>query len=351
MSALGKAIVRLKDIADKTGFSTNTVSLALRESPRIPLETRNIIRSAALELNYLPNHIAKSLVSRSSMTIGLVLTEITNPILTQTTQAIELALAERGYGTLFATSNNNYADEMRAVELFRSRQVDGMLIYPTSPKKLDHIRPLRRANYPVVMLTGDPDGTLDAVCVDDRRGAYKATRHLIEIGHKRIGMIDGGSLRGNNEKLLGYQQALGESGLDADPALLVQPSENSLTGGYWAMDPLMNAPNRPTAVFAVTDSLAIGGLRWLQKHHLRVPDDVAIMGCDNIDFAEYASVPLSSVNYAVDVVSKLAVDRLMRLITGGEILPEPRATLIDPELVIRESTRGRRESSADGPTS
>ena len=96
------------------------------------------------------------------------------------------------------------------------------------------------------------------------------------------------------------------------------------------------------AVFAVTDSLAIGALRWCQRHGLAVPDDVAIMGCDNIDFAEYAAVPLSSVNYAVEVVSRLAVDRLMRLISAGDQLPEPRATLIDPELVIRESTMGRR---------
>jgi LacI family transcriptional regulator len=338
---LGKAIVRLKDIADKTGFSTNTVSLALRNSPRIPSETRTVIQQAASELNYLPNHIAKSLVSRETMTIGLVLTEITNPILTQTAQAIELALAERGYGTLFATSNNNYADEVRAVELFRSRQVDGILIYPTSPRKLDHIRPLRRANYPVVMLTGDPDAGLDAVCVDDRRGAYKATRHLIEIGHRRIGMIDGGSLRGNTDKLEGYQQALRESDIEPDPAYLVIPSANSLMGGFWAMDPMMNTRNRPTAVFSATDSLAIGALRWCQKHGLGVPDDVAIMGCDNIEFAEYAAVPISSVNYAVDVVSQLAVDRLMRLISTGDHLPEPRATLIDPELVIRESTRGR----------
>ncbi len=112
-------------------------------------------------------------------------------------------------------------------------------------------------------------------------------------------------------------------------------------GGYWAMDPLMNVPQRPTAIFSVTDSLAIGALHWCQRHNLTVPDDVAIMGCDNIDFGEYAAVPLSSVNYAVDVVSRLAVDRLMRLISAGDHLPEPRATRIDPELVIRESTRSR----------
>ncbi len=187
---MGRSIVRLKDIADKTGFSTNTVSLALRHSPRIPQQTRDIIQRAAAELNYLPNEIAKSLVSRETKTIGLVLTDINNPTLTHTAQAIEIALAERGYGTLFATSNNTLSEEIRAIELFRSRQVDGMLIYPTSHRKLDHIRPLRRANYPVVLLVGDPDAGIDAVCIDERRGAYKAARHLIDVGHRKIGFID-----------------------------------------------------------------------------------------------------------------------------------------------------------------
>src|SRR5688572_15610031 len=160
---MGRAIVRLKDIADKTGFSTNTVSLALRQSPRIPLTTREVIQRAADELNYLPNHVAKSLVSRETKTIGLVLTDINNPALTQTAQAIELALAERGYGTLFATSNNNMDEETRTIEMFRSRQVDGMLIYPTSHRKLEHIMRLRRANIPVVLLVHDPDAAIDAV--------------------------------------------------------------------------------------------------------------------------------------------------------------------------------------------
>src|SRR5690606_16972859 len=159
---MGRSIVRLKVIADKTGFSTNTVSLALRESPRIPEQTRVVIRQAAAELNYLPNQIAKSLVSRETKTIGLVLTDITNPVLTRVAQTIELALAERGYGTLFATSNNTLSEEISAIELFRARQVDGMLIYPTSHRRLDHLRPLRRANHPIVLLVGDPDAGIDA---------------------------------------------------------------------------------------------------------------------------------------------------------------------------------------------
>ena len=220
---MGKAIVRLKDIADKTGFSVNTVSLALRESPRIPAETRLLIREAAASLNYLPNYIAKSLVSRETKTIGLVLTDMTNPTLTHTAQAIELALAERGYGTLFATSNNVLEEEIRVVEMFRSRQVDGMLIYPCSHRNIAHIRRVRDTNYPIVLLVGDPDAGIDAVCVDERRGAYKATRHLIDMGHSRIGIIDSANPLGNVEKREGYQRALAEAGLAYDPALAADP--------------------------------------------------------------------------------------------------------------------------------
>ena len=335
---MGKTIVRLKDIADRTGFSVNTVSLALRQSPRIPAETAQLIREAAEALNYLPNHIAKSLVSRETKTIGLVLTDITNPTLTHVAQAIELALAERGYSTLFATSNNDSAEEKRVIEMFRSRQVDGMLIYPCSHRELDHIRRLRGASYPVVLLVADPDAGIDAVCMDERRGAYRAVRHLIEQGHRRIGIIDGAHRLGNREKQDGYRQALDEAGLTYDVGWLVDPMGYAVPHGYQAMAELMARPDPVTAVFTVTDSLAIGALRWTQTHGRRVPQDVAIIGFDNIEFAAFAATPLSTINYAVQTVTDMAVDRLLGLIAAGDELPEPQVSMIDPELVIRDST-------------
>lgn len=338
---MGKPTVRLKDIADQTGFSVNTVSLALRQSPRIPEETSILIREAAEALNYLPNHVAKSLVSRETKTIGLVLTDITNPALTHVAQAVETALSERGYSTLFATSNNDLEEEKRVIEMFRSRQVDGMLIYPRSHRELDHIRRLRQRGYPVVLLVADPDAGIDAVCIDERRGAYRAVRHLIDIGHTRIGIIDTSNPKGNLEKRDGYTQAHEEAGLPINPQLLADPLGNSVIRGYWAMDKLMSLPARPTAVFAANDSLAIGALRWTQKNKLCVPTDVAIIGFDNIEFAEHAATPISSVKYEVDLVTELAVERLLQLVASKDNLPEPRVTLIDPELIVRDSTAGR----------
>ena len=335
---MGKGTIRLSDVAARTGFSTNTVSLALRESSRIPLETRTKIQSAAAELGYFPNHVAKSLVNRETRTIGLVLTDVMNPVLTHTAQAVELALAERGYGTLFATSNNNFAEEGKVVEMFRSRQVDGMLIYPARHRELEHLRPLRRANFPIVLLIADPSVGLDGVSVNDRSGSLQAARYLIGRGHKRIGFLDASSRNGNFEKLEGYQQALNEAGITFDPRLVAQTDGDHSRDGYFALDMLMGGAARPTAVLGDNDSIALGALSWCHKHNLKVPQDLAIMGFDNIPSSEFASPPLSTVNYDVEAVSRMAVDRLMRLITAGDHLPEPRVTVIDPELIIRGST-------------
>ena len=328
---------RLKDIADKTGFSANTVSLALRGSPRIPEETREIIRRAAEELNYQPNHVARSLVSRETKTIGLILTDIMNPTLTRTAQQVELALAERGYGTLFATSNHRLGEEERLIEMFRSRRVDGMLIYPAVHHELEHLKALRR-HFPVVLLIAGPDAGIDAVSVDDRAGGRRAVRHLIDLGHRRIGFLEPNASRINSEKFAGYQLALKDAGIAFDPALVVSSNGHYATAGYYALDHLMNIKNPPTAVFTHNDSLAMGALRWCHKNGRRVPEDVAIMGYDNIEFSEFALPPLTTMNYAVDQVSRMAVDRLMRLIEARDQAPEPRVTLIEPDLVVRAST-------------
>ena len=200
------------------------------------------------------------------------------------------------------------------------------------------MRPLRRANFPLVLLIADPDAGIDAVSVDDRSGGYQATRYLIGRGHRRIGFLDASHSNGNDEKLEGYQQALTEAGIEIDRDLIAPTNGHYGRHGYFALDLLMNGAKRPTAVLADNDSLALGALRWCHKNGVRIPDDLAIMGYDNIAFTEFGEPPLSTVNYDAAAVSQMAVDRLMHLIAAGEKLPPPRVTLINPELIIREST-------------
>jgi len=333
-------IVRLKDIAARTGFSVNTVSLALRDSDRIPDETRSRIREAAEALNYLPNFVARSLVSRQTRTIGLVLTDLTNPVLTRVAQAVEQLLGERGYGTLFGASNNDPAEEIRVLEMFRARQVDGMLVYPRTHHQLDAVRRLRGSGLPVVLLAGARDCGIDVVGTDERRGAYKAVMHLAALGHRRIAMIDCALRHGNVEKRSGYRQALADSGLGLDPDLELDPGGHTVAHGCVACARLLAMADRPSALFTSTDSIALGALRACQLAGAAVPGDLAICGFDNIEYGEYATTPLSSVNYSVATIARRAVERLLELIAGGDPLPEPIATMIDPALILRESTLG-----------
>ena len=235
-------------------------------------------------------------VQTCALPIWLILTDLNNPVLTAVAQAVELELSKRGYTTLFATSNNTLALEERMIETIRARRADGMLIFPCSHRQLDHIRALRNRNYPVVLLVGDPDAGIDAVCMDERAGAYKAVAHLLNNGHERIAMIDGATTRGNTEKQEGYIRAHRELGIEVDQRLFIDPRNGSVAAGYWAMDELMGRRLGFSAVFASNDSLALGAMRYCSKHGLAVPDDIAIVGFDNIEFGEYAATPVSTIN-------------------------------------------------------
>jgi LacI family transcriptional regulator len=329
--------VRLKDIADATGFSVNTVSLALRGSPRIPTETRDLILADAKRQGYLPNQVARSLVSRATKTIGLVLPDVMNPTLTFSALCLERQLAADGFSMMFAVSNNLLAQEKKVLEVFRSHQLDGILLYPVSHRQLDHIRPLRKAGYPILLLVADPDAGIDVVCVDERRGAFQAVAHLLGLGHKRIAMIDPAPALGNSEKADGYERALRSYGIEVDPLLVIDPGGHGPANGYSGMADLMKRKHNATALFASNDMLAIGALRWCREHGVSVPQDLAVVGFDDIEAADFTDVPLTTMHYGVDEVADHAVKRLLTLIRRSGDAPEPQMTLIEPRLVIRQS--------------
>lgn len=335
---MGRDTVKLRDIAAATGFSTNTVSLALRESPRIPEATRLIIKKAADELNYTPNQIAKSLVSRKSMTIGLVVTDILNPTLTRVAQRITDALSEIGYSTLFATSNNTLTKETEVISMFRGRQVDGILIYPAEHTNTAHVAALRKAGFPVVSLVADPKHTIDTVSINEPIGAQKATEHLIEMGHTEIGFLDAASFMGNTEKYEGHLSALKAVGLKTKPELRVDVTGHGIEAGHDAMKKLWDDGARPTAVLATNDSLALGIQRWCDVNGKSVPNDIAIVGFDNIEFARLANVPITTIAYPVERVATAAVKHLTSLIDTKGPLPEPTETLFEPDLLVRASS-------------
>ena len=256
---MAKHKARLKDIAERTGYGTNTVSLALRGSTRISAAAREKIAKAAEELDYVPNHIAKSLVSRRSNTVGLILHEITNPILTTAAERIQRTLAARGYGVLFASSNGSLEAEMRAIEhVSRAHGRRPADLSGAACAARRTCKRLRGHNFPVVLLVGIEDSGIDAVGIDEYAGAYDATRHLIDEGHRRIGALVTPQYQ-TNRKYSGYVDALASAGLEALPRACQRraPTTRSAAAST-AMDSVMAGPDRPTAVFASSDVLALG---------------------------------------------------------------------------------------------
>jgi LacI family transcriptional regulator len=332
-----RARARLKDIAEATGFSANTVSLALRGSLRLPEETRERILKTAEQLNYRPNKIARSLVHSTSRTIGLVMTNIMNPTLTLAARTIESELTLAGYAMMFAASDSSVENERRAVELFISYQVDGILVYPANHQEYQHLRAADDGGTPVLMLVDLPGSELDTVTIDDKAGAYKAVRHLCAQGHRHIAMLDGGRALGNFDKMHGALQAANEAGLGESSIMVFEPEGHSPAHGFSAMTRIIASEPRPTAVFASTDQLAIGALHWCREHGVAVPGEMAVVGYDNTEISRYGALPLTTVNYAADEISRIGVDRILKRIEDRESWGAPSVKLIEPELVVRES--------------
>lgn len=325
----------LSDIAARTGFGTNTVSLALRNSTRISKETREIIQAAARELDYVPNYVAKSLALDRTHTVGLILHEIDNPLLTLAAKSIQLELAARGYSVMFATSNDSFEEEKRAIEMLRRHLVDGILIYPIVHDRLEHLIELRNKNFPVVLLIGAKDVPIDAVGIDEYAGAYAATQHLIDLGHRRIGAL---APKVNLEKFRGYSAALRRAKIRLDRSIFRDPL-NTIEGAVAMTDEIMRSEYPPTAIFAGSDVQALGVLHWANVNRVSVPGRLSVAGFDDIAAGRFAAVPLTTVRNDVETTATRAVERLCTLIKAPAALPPPVTEFVGGELIVRSSTR------------
>lgn len=332
--------VRLKDIAERTGFSVNTVSVALRGGSKVPHATRKVILAAAEELNYLPNALARSLARKRSRTVGVILSNLVNPIQTLCARLIERRLEERGYHMMLVSSDGSVEREKAAIDSLREHQVEGVLVYPANQQQLDHVAALRSAGFPVVVLSGVSNGLVDLVAIDERAGMYKLTTHLLELGHRRIGLIDAGQASGSMRKLAGYREALEARGVPFDSGLVICPvDKNTPTCGYRAASQILEGSSGPTAVIGSSDSVSIGVMRWCRDHEMAVPGSISIAGFDDIETAAFLDVPLTTVGYSTSGISEHSVVRVLSLIEAEEELAEPISLLIEPNLIVRSSTK------------
>ncbi|MDX6561352.1 MAG: LacI family transcriptional regulator [Gaiellales bacterium] len=323
------------DVARLAGVSTATVSRALNGTGQVADAKRIAIDAAVEQLGYRPNTIARSLVTRSTQTIALLLPEITNPFYADLVTGIQQLTLERDYTMLLCTTDFDAEQEERYLRLLRAKHVDGALVdgLVLPPERIARFV---EDGFPIVCLDRDVNSrAVPLVQVDNRMGARLATEHLLALGHTRIAHIMGAPLRISEERLLGYQGALTRAGLAPDSSL-VALGDFTETGGHDAMEELLAAGSGLTAVFAANDLSALGAINAIVASGRSVPGDVSVVGFDDLRLARYTSPPLTTVRQPAREIARHSTELLLGMIAGRQ--PGKLHHLFPPELVVRSST-------------
>ena len=331
--------VSVKDVARAAGVSVGTVSNVLNRPEKVSPATVERVHAAIADLGFVRNDAARQLRAGRSRTVGLVVLDSANPFFAEVARGAEERAAEHGVTVLLGSSGQDAARENAYLDLFREQRVNGVLLTPLA---LDDARAeiLETAGVPIVLVDAEVDGELPSVAVDDVEGGYLAVQHLLQQGRRRI-LFAGGpaSVRQVADRLEGARRALAE----VPDATLEVSSTDELTvlAGRLVGEELArrDAEDRPDGVFCANDLLAVGvlqGAAILGK--LRVPEDLALIGYDDIDFAQSTVVPLSSIRQPAREIGAAAVDALFA--TLGDPDAAPQRIRFRPELIVRASTGG-----------
>lgn len=322
-------VVTIAEVASRAGVSTATVSRVLSGAANALPATRDRVLAAVRELDYRPSGIARALKRRETRTLGLLVTDIGNPFYPLVARAVEAAALELGYGIVLANGGDDAERELAHLDLLLERRVDGIIV-ASSRVTRRHAERLRRAPVPTVLVNATAGAQLSAVSTAHRRGARRAAEHLLELGHRRIGHIAAPASHGaSGQRRLGVADAL----RGAAPPVIVT-GDGNVTGGEAAVDELLAAG--VTGIVAYNDLTAIGALRGLRRAGARVPDDVSVIGFDDIEMAAWTDPPLTTIRQPFAALGAWAVERVVAAV--GDRAAAPERVLLDPELVVRAST-------------
>jgi DNA-binding LacI/PurR family transcriptional regulator len=333
----------LKDVAARAGVSIKTVSNVVNGYVHVAPDTRARVQAAIDALGYVPNMAARQLRSGRSGVIALALPDLRSPYFAEIAGLIVEAAERRSWTVLIDQTDGEPERERNLVAGLRRHAIDGLIF---SPLALTGAELAQGTDTPMVLL-GERvwHGPADHVAIDNTAAAAEATRHLCEIGRRRIaaiGVQDSPSAVSAHQRLAGYRAALAEAGLPADPALEAPATHFHRADGAAAMARLLDSGHPPDAVFCFNDLLALGAIRTLLSRGLRVPGDVAVIGFDDIEDGRFSTPTLSTVEPDSQRIAEIAVDLLAeRLGDGPAAAGPPRELRVDHRLLIRESTAGR----------
>ena len=325
----------IKDIARAAKVSHPTVSRALRHSPLVKLETAERIRRIASTMGYRPSAIARSLVTRKTNTIGVVVTTISDPFIGEVVSGIEETANNHGYSVILANSNADPEREVKVVHSFHERRVDGILITSSRVGAL-YLPLLRELKVPIVLINNQHPGEfVHSVMIDNVTASRDATRHLTRLGHKRIAYIrDQFGFQSDAERLAGYRRALEEAGLPLFPELIAA-GDSRAEGGTRAMRQLLTLSIPPTALFCYNDMSALGALSCIRANGLKVPQDISVVGFDDLMIASYTDPPLTTIRQPKRQMGGAAMEMLLKLFSGVQSETHMK---MPGELIVREST-------------
>ncbi|MBQ1090033.1 LacI family DNA-binding transcriptional regulator [Streptomyces sp. B93] len=332
--------VSLKDVAAHAGVSIKTVSNVVNNYQHVTPAMRERVQRSIDALGYRPNLAARHLRKGRTGIIALALPELGNPYFAELAAAVIDAAAEHDYIVLLDHTGGRREQEILVSQGFRARVIDGLILSPIELETED----LRdRADVPLVLIgERDYDLPYDHIAIDNVAAARDAVRHLIDLGRREVAFI--GARRGRSEpaqlRVRGWREELTAAGLPADEGLVAATDGWGHADGAAAMSRLLDAGRRPDAVFAYNDPMAIGAMRVLHERGLRVPEDIAVVGFDDVIEGRFGAVTLTSVSPDKEAIGRLAVASVLARLGGTA--PEPRRVRADYRLVERESTLGRR---------
>lgn len=328
----------MKDVARLAGVSVQTVSCVVNGTGSISTRTRQRVLRAIDELNYRPDPIARSMRTRQTRLIGLLVLDITNPVHSVIAEAVESAAHANGYKVILYNVSNSPERERESLEAVAEGLVDGLVIVNSVDRERT-LRFLAEEEILSVLIDCQSDFSVPTVMVDNVRAGYVATEHLIRLGHRRIAHISGSApMIISQQRLEGYRRALADHGLTYERVVYLMKAswDWDFASGYRAMRELLEGDPRPTGVFAASDQMAIGAYRAIVEAGLRIPQDISVVGFDDIEAAAYATPPLTTIRQPFTDMAASAVATLLRLMDGQRA--EETLHILPFELVVRGST-------------
>ena len=327
----------LLDVARLAGVSPSTVSRILNGTAKVSDDKRLAVQAAIEKMNFAPNQMAQGLKKGRSMTIGIVVQDISSPFFDETLRGVDDALKGTGFASVIVSGHWNAEEEVERIRLLLARKVDGIILLSGRIGDEDI---LRYAGQRPIVSTGRHLNTGSALGfkLDNEQGAYLAVHHLLEQGHRGIAFITGPAENNDGaERLAGYSRALTEAGIAVDMNLVVEGDFHE-AGGMMAMERLFDTNQQFTAVFCANDLSAYGARLCLYRKGIRVPDDISLIGFDDLPGSAYTTPPLTTIRQPLYDMGRIATKALLRLI-DGQIVTEDIPPL---ELVVRETTRSLR---------